>query len=55
LSIDRIVGRYLGRILKGAKPADTPVELATKTILIISLKTAKNLGDYGPEFAARRH
>ena len=40
----RIVGRYAGRILKGAKPADIPVQQATKTILIINLKTTKTLG-----------
>ena len=38
------MGRYAGRILKGAKPADIPVQQATKTILIINLKTTKTLG-----------
>ena len=40
----RLVGRYTGRVLKGEKPADLPIQQVARVELIINMRAAKSVG-----------
>jgi putative tryptophan/tyrosine transport system substrate-binding protein len=50
----RLVGTYAGKLLKGDKPTDLPVQQSTKVELSINLKTAKALGIIVPQSVQSR-
>jgi ABC transporter substrate binding protein len=51
---DGAQGSYVGRILKGEKPADLPVQQASKIELLVNLKSAKTLGITVPQSLLNR-
>ena len=54
LDLNHQGGNYVGKILKGAKPADLPIQQSTRVVLLINVKTAKDLGlTISPSLLAR--